>query len=147
MTETFYGPWSVVVVGKDAAFDERLVIRGSDASDGDYAAAPGTGPGTVSGWGWTLDLEWNDNAGSGWQASGVQRSASYTAADGLVVTLGADDNYPHLRDGDFDDVVITCHSVDPDHTPLHPVVNPYDFTVPKDVIALYHEKHAKNHDR
>jgi hypothetical protein len=126
----------VAVVSKDADFDERFVITGSDATDGAHVAVPGVTL-SVSGAGWTLDFEWNDNAGSGWQPSDVRRTARYTTAEGLVVDLGIDDNLPALRDGDFNDVVVSCRSDDPAHTPLHPVVIPYDFTVPKEVLEKW----------
>lgn len=132
MTETFFGPWLVMVVSKDASFDEQFTITGSDASDGVYSGVPGTELQGVSGQGWTLTMEWNDNQGSGWQSSGVRRSASYTVQDGLVIVLGADDNYEDRRDGDFNDMVLICRSLDPEHHPLHPITNPYDFTHPED---------------
>ncbi len=130
--ERFYGPWSVTVVSQDAAFDERFTIASSDGSDGAYGGGPGTSVATVSGREWTITMEWNDNSGSGWQPSAVRRSARYTVPEGLVVTLGADDNYERFRDGDYDDMVLECRSLDPAHHPLQPIVNPYDFTVPKD---------------
>ena len=74
--------------------------------------------------------QWNDNAGSGWQESDLRRSAAtYTIAEGLVVTIGVDDNLDAVRDSDYNDVVIVCRSFDRRHTPLHPVTNPHDFTV------------------
>jgi hypothetical protein len=147
VTETFYGEWSVLVLSKEAWFDERFVIAGSDSSDGAYPGVAGSGPGPVSGAEWTLTMQWNDNSGSGWQPSGLRRWVSYTVQDGLVVTIGADDNYEHLRDGDFNDCVLTCRSLDPAHTPLHPIVNPYDFTLPKDVLERYHRKHDRDGER
>lgn len=143
MGETFFGPWSVVVASKDADFDERLVISGSDTSDGAYTALPGTGPGTVRGTRWSIELEWNDNVGSGWQPSDVRRSARFTVGEGLVVDLGADDNFPNVRDGDYNDVVVTCRSENPEHTPLHPVMNPYDFSLPKEVFERFRETQGK----
>jgi hypothetical protein len=112
MTQRFFGPWLVEVVSLDAAFSERFVIGGSGNADGAYDGTPGVGV-QVSGDAWTLDLEWNDNAGSGWQPSGVRKTAEYTISNGLVVTLGADDNFEALRDHDFNDVVLACKSLDP----------------------------------
>ena len=131
MAETFYGPWEITVVSRDAWFDQRIVVTGSDGMDGAYPGVPGSPPLRVTGAEWSLRMEWNDNAGSGWQPSEIRRAARYTVAEGLVVELGVDDNYEHLRDHDFNDVVIGLVSRDPLHTPLHPIVNPYDFTVPK----------------
>ncbi|MDQ3756232.1 MAG: hypothetical protein M3394_00035 [Actinomycetota bacterium] len=128
---TFFGPWEVTVFSKEAWFDERFVISGSDASDGVYPGVAGTGPGAVTGARWTVAFEWNDKESSGWQPSGVRRFPTYTVDDALVITLGVDDNYEHLRDGDFDDLVVTCKSLNPQHAPLHPINNPYDFTLPR----------------
>src|SRR6266487_6103707 len=98
MDQHFFGNWNVEVLTKDAAFDERFRIQGSDLADGAYPGIPGSGPGPVTGVEWILTMEWNDNAGSGWQPSDIKRSATYTIDDGLVVFLGADDNFPALRD-------------------------------------------------
>jgi hypothetical protein len=133
MTQEFFGNWTVQVITKEAAFSERFVIDGSDFSDGAYDGETTTPPVSVTGARWRISLEWNDNAGSGWQPSDVNRiDASYTLQDGLAVVLGADDNYPQYRDGDYDDVVLRCTSDDSAVNPWHPFVNPYDFTVPED---------------
>ena len=138
MQEVFYGPWEIRVLSKDADFSQRIVITGSDASDGDYpVAAAGGGPGPVSGTRWTMHAEWNDNASSGWQPSALRRTAAYTLADGLTVTIGIDDNADDVRDHDYNDVVVIATSLNPDHTPLHPVAAPLDFTVPEDVWWRY----------
>ncbi|MEU1973449.1 hypothetical protein ABZ477_17475 [Microbacterium sp. NPDC019599] len=146
MEEIFYGPWDVRVVSRDAWFSQQLVITGSDASDGAYDASPGGGPGLVTGPRWVLHAEWDDNAGSGWQPSALRRSAAYTLADGLVVTIGIDDNLEAVRDHDYDDVVIVARSLDPAHTPLHPLAPPLDFTVPEDVWWKYWKSSGRNPD-
>lgn len=132
MTEVFSGPWSVEVVRKHADFSERFVISGSDGSDGLYDAVPGFRI-DVTGDTWRLDLEWNDNAGSGWRRSAVRRSAENTIGRGLVVTLGADDNVEALRDHDLDDVILGCRSLDP---ALDAPVNdpPLDFSIKEDML-------------
>lgn len=147
MEEVFYGPWEVRVISKEASFDEQIVIVGSDASDGAYPGIPGGGPGPVAGSKWTLRAEWNDNAGSGWQPSDLRRSAAYTLDEGLVVTIGIDDNLDTVRDYDYNDVVVVCRSLDPSHTPMHPIINPYDFTVPKDVWWRYWKTRNRDPDR
>jgi len=146
MEEVFFGPWDVKVLSKDADFSQQILITGTDASDGNYPATPGGGPGPVSGPRWTLSAEWNDNAGSGWQLSALRRSAAYTLADGLTVTIGIDDNEEAVRDHDYDDVVILARSLDPAHTPLHPVTGPLDFTVPEDVWWRYWKASGRDPD-
>src|SRR5262245_23301415 len=134
MSEEFFGPWTLEVAGKEAVLSERFVIAGRDISDGLRAGETSTPPVVVTGARWRVTLEWNDNAGSGWQPSDVRRTgASYTLQSGLVILLGADDNRPELRDGDFNDVVVRCISNDPRINPWHPFVNPYDFTLPRDI--------------
>jgi hypothetical protein len=134
MSEEFFGDWTLEVIEKEAAFSERFVIDGSDASDGVYPGETTTPPLAVTGARWRVTLEWNDNAGSGWQPSDVRRTgAAYTLQDGLVIVLGADDNFPQFRDEDYDDVVLRCTSNDPRINPWHPFINPYDFTLPRDV--------------
>lgn len=132
MTEIFYGDWTVEVFSKDAAFSQRFIIDGSDASDGVHPGATGTAPVSVSGQRWSITMEWNDDVGSGWQPSDVRRtSATFTLQDGLVILLGADDNFEQLRDHDFNDVVLRCHNTDPTLTPWQPLGNPLDFTLPE----------------
>lgn len=132
MTQTFYGEWFVQVVSRESAFDQRFVISGSDTSDGPYDGTPGVST-QVSGDSWTLTLEWNDYVGSGWQPSGVRESAEYTIQDGLVITLGADDNIEPVRDLDYNDVVVSCTSLDPSINP--PATDPpLDFTITEDQL-------------
>jgi hypothetical protein len=134
MAETFSGQWLVEVFQKDAAFSERFIVEGSLGSDGIYPGEMITPAVSVSGQNWSIRFEWNDNAGSDWQESAVRRTgAAYTLQDGLIVFLGADDNFPSRRDGDFNDVVLRCRNLDPQLNPWDPFANPYDFTLPKDV--------------
>jgi hypothetical protein len=132
MAQTFFGQWSVEVLSLDAAFGERFLIAGSTDADGAYDGTPGVRI-QVSGDAWTLDLQWNDNAGSGWQPSDVRRTAEYTISNGLVVTLGADDNFDAVRDHDYNDVVLACRSLDP---ATDPPANdpPPDFTITEDQL-------------
>jgi hypothetical protein len=132
MTQTFFGPWTVQVVSVDAAFSERFVIAGSANADGAHDAAPGARV-QVSGDAWTLELEWNDNIGSGWQPSDVRKAAEYTITDGLIITLGADDNLDAVRDHDYNDVVLACRSLDPTVDP--PAQDPpLVFTITEDQL-------------
>jgi len=146
MAERFYGTWIIDVVGKDAAFSQRYIIIGSDRVDGAYPADLGVPRLQVSGAEWTLALEWNNNTGSGWQPSRVQRrSTSFTITDGLVIVLGADDNWEQVADDDFDDVVVRCQNIDPHLIPWYPYQPKLDFSLPKgkirrDGLGWYGEK-------
>jgi hypothetical protein len=127
--ETFYGAWRIEVTGRDAVFDERFVITGSDNADGAYPGVIGEAV-SVAGAEWILTMEWRDGGGP-WQGSRLLRSATYTVMDGLIVSLGADDGPPATADADFNDVVLTCLSDDPDIDPNRPAGNPYDFSIPE----------------
>ncbi len=128
-SQLFSGSWMIQVFSKDADFSERFVISGSLASDGAFPGEAGTGAVFVSGPRWLLRFEWNDNAGSGWQPSDLRRvGALFNLGQGLTTLLGADDNFPQLRDHDFNDLVLRCQRLDSKLT-VHPIVLP-DFTLP-----------------
>lgn len=118
MALTFFGPWQIEVLSRHAAFSERFVIGGIVGSDGAYPIDITTKSLKADGTRWTIELEWNNNAGSGWLLSDVRKIASTTLAEGLAVILGADDDFPNLRDGDFNDAVVRLRNLDP-------VLNPW----------------------
>jgi hypothetical protein len=124
--------WLIDVTAKVAAFSQRYIISGSDRADGTYPADVGTPQIQVSGEEWTLTLQWNNNAGSGWQPSRViRRNVNFTVEDGLVLELGADDNWVQIADNDFDDVVLRCQNIDPHLIPWHPYRRTLDFSLPR----------------
>jgi hypothetical protein len=132
--ETFYGDWSVEVLAINAGFSQRFKITGSNASDGFYLGTVGNAVPRVSGSQWTLSIEWSSDGGATWQSSGIRRSASYTIEEGMLVLLGADDNVPALRDGDFNDMILTCRYLNPVINPP-PIPNPFDFTIPEHFVV------------
>jgi hypothetical protein len=133
MAITFFGPWSLRVLSKDAAFEERVTIRGSQNSDGSFPGIPGTTIAAIQGAEWTVEMEWSSDGGVTWNPSAIRRTDEVTQADGLVVTLGADDNVPERRDSDFNDLVVFLKCLDPK---VNPPPNPdwYDFTLPVDAV-------------
>ena len=132
MPEIFYGTWLIDVIAKDAAFSQRYVITGSDGVDGAYPADTTTPQLQVSGAEWTLTMEWNDNAGSGWQPSRVRRSpVNFTVEAGLVLVLGVDDNSIQFADEDFNDVQLRCQNIDRHLIPWRPHNRTVDFSVKK----------------
>lgn len=133
MTELFFGDWLVRVNQKNADFSQQFTISGSDSSDGTYPGIPGTVV-SVSGQEWTLNAEWNNNVDSGWQPSRVQRVTTYGLQEGLRITLGIDDDWLTLADGDYDDMILNCESLDPIINPP-PSANPYDFTITEDMLT------------
>ena len=135
MEDIFYGEWYIEVSQKNASYNQRFRIIGSDSNDGIYQGIPGLILNRVTGKEWKLVLEWNDGNNSDWHPSGMQKTATYTINDGLVKTLGADDNFEWNRDFDFDDLVITCRSLDPSLNPMYPSRNPFDFTFPQEYLT------------
>jgi hypothetical protein len=123
MSELFHGRWLVLVLSKDAGADQRVMITGADSGAGDLPGVPGEVV-EVQGAEWTLALEWSVDGGATWDASRIRRSAVFTAQDGLVVTLGADDGPAATADEDFNDLVVVVSALDeplgPPATPAHP---------------------------
>jgi hypothetical protein len=158
---TLYGPWWLEVVFGDTNSDERFTITDSDSGDGVYDKRPlsvgiGAAPGMVSGASWNMTFEFSpfgflDVGQVGpfvigeWYKSGIVRSPTYTAKESLVITLSADyamrPNYVERPDHGERALVITCISLDPSLRPVQPVVNPYDFTLPRETLAKYHRRH------
>jgi hypothetical protein len=109
MAEIFGGSWRVRVTGTSAEFAQRFRIAGADSGNGIYPGTVGTEI-TVNGDQWTIQLEWNNNKGSGWRESVVQRQSSQGPLVSAVV-LKADDNFPDKRDNDFNDLVVVCEDL------------------------------------
>ena len=122
MPVTFYGKWSLNVVAKNAAFQERVRIAGSAGSDGVVAGIAGQGIAAIDGSAWEAIMEWSSD-GTNWFPSRVHRIPGVTATEGLIVTLYADDNTEALGDGDFNDLIVQF-------VYLNPVVNPVGGTPP-----------------
>lgn len=133
--ENFFGQWSITVTQKNAAFNQRFQIIGSTGSDGIYGGVVGFSLPSVAGESWQLIMEWNDGVSAVWQPSGVRRNISYELNRGLVIVLGADDNVEGHRDGDFDDLVLTCRNLEADLNPFPSAANPYDFSFPEKFLT------------
>ena len=126
--ETFYGMWRVKVASKDAAFDQRFRIQGSNAADGTYLGVPNTEI-IVDGSAWNIMFEWSGDGGNNWFASGLRRNvATFTDASGLMVELGIDDNHPQFRDSDYNDLIVHLSYMDPAISGTSSFSNPIDFT-------------------
>jgi hypothetical protein len=119
MTVPFYGSWSLLVVEKEAAFEERASILGPPGVNQILAGVVGDGVARVGADGdvWGIEMEWSSDGGANWYPSRVRRTPSVVPGKGLIVTLFADDNTPQLADGDFNDLIIEC-------VYLNPVINP-----------------------
>lgn len=100
MPVTFYGKWSLDVVGNVGEFDQRVRIVGSIASDGTVSGAIGTQVADIDGASWNVFLERSSDGGATWQPNLVQRIPSVTPTDGLIVTLFGDDSIVAPQDSD-----------------------------------------------
>jgi hypothetical protein len=126
----FYGSWSLLVLSKEASFEERASISGSAASDGIVAGVEGDAIANIDGDAWTVELEWSSDGGASWHPSRIRRTPQVVAGKGLVVTLGADDNTPELGDGDFNDLVLEFVYLNAVVNPPGVGARPYEFTAP-----------------
>lgn len=123
-SEEFFGRWSVEIVGHDAKRTERVWLRLPGARNIELPSVIGTRF-DVDKWRFSIDAQWKMPGATSWNRSELQRSASYTLKDGLVVTLGID-----AGDQNFANLVLRCVHTDPESTPWRPVTIPFDFTVP-----------------
>jgi hypothetical protein len=131
MSVTFYGEWSLVIVSKNAAFEERVRIAGSAGSDGVVNGVAGQGIPDIKGSSWQAFMEWSSDGGANWYPSRIKRIPSVTSAEGLIITLFADDNFPGQGDGDYNDLIAQFVYLNRNVNPLGPGPSPYNFTLPK----------------
>lgn len=139
---TFHGGWRLHLSSSSAVFRQKIVIEGStNLVGGPSVSLAGTldelgGPQQlgvlVVGQTWLIKMMWTNTLpdtpsdtrtwleGSNWQPSDIRRHADYSIQDGLIITLYADDNYPNEQDFDYNDLIITCTSVDPKLNPIFP---------------------------
>lgn len=109
MQVPFQGKWRGTVTARDAAFGERIVISGATSGNGAYNGVVGSTFVFENG---QAELQWNNNAGSGWQPSGIISSVGMTSPLVVFKSVSADDNFPDQRDGDYDDVVVWFEHLD-----------------------------------
>jgi hypothetical protein len=134
VAETFFGTWSLLIQSKDAAFAERVTISGSENSDGSIDGIAGQFIPEILGDEWTAEMEWSGDGGATWHPSAIRRTMAVTDADGIVITLGADDNEPAARDGDFNDLVAVFTYLDPSVNPVGPPGGGFDFSIPEEWV-------------
>jgi hypothetical protein len=105
---------------KQADFPQSFTVSGSDNADGLYVPVMGQPLSLqVKGAAWFIELQWfSGEAGTGWQKSDVRRSTKFVLEEGLKVNLGADDNTIALQDFDYDDMILTCISMDTEVYPM-----------------------------
>jgi len=135
MTETLYGPWFVLCEQLNWDFGMRFIIKGSDSSDGIYPAVPGTVIPRVSGQEWSIEIEWSiDEDRLVWHPSPTRSSASYTISEGLVIRIGASDDYEVVHDTDYMNMVLVCKSLDQTINPKLPPDTSFNFTISPNML-------------
>jgi hypothetical protein len=127
MPATFYGKWSLEVVGNVNEFKQRARIVGSIASDGVVDGTIGTQVASIDGEGWNVFLERSSDNGATWQTNVIQRVPSVTFPDGLIVTLFGDDGIVLPQDSD---VSVKFVYRNPQVNPPCPFQPPFPFMLP-----------------
>ena len=132
MTETFYGPWRVVLTQANSHFSQRMLIEGSDNSDGEYRIAFGQAVDVeVRGAEWRLTTQFFPFGGPSWEAGDVRRSTRFEPVGGLLVQLdGA--SRPPGSGTTFTNLTLICSCLDPERTPSLPripMTSPFPNTV------------------
>ena len=105
----FRGRWRVTVTGREAAWDQRVYIRGSANADGPHAGIVGSSFEVDGEQPWELSIEHND--GSGWEESSIRTKSGMGGAN-PVVTFQSEDMV-HDPDEDYNDLVVEVKKVGP----------------------------------
>ncbi len=105
----FQGKWRGRVTGRNAGFSQRVVVSGAASGNGAYNGVVGNSFVFEDG---QVELQWNDNSGSGWQPSAIISAVGMTSPLVVFKSISADDNFPDKRDGDFDDLIVWFEHLD-----------------------------------
>jgi hypothetical protein len=110
MAEFFQGRWRATVTGRNAGFSQRVLVSGGASGNGAYNGVVGNSFEFSDA---QVELQWNNDAGSGWQPSAIISSVGTSSPLVIVRFISADDNFPDQRDGDFDDLRVAFECLDP----------------------------------
>jgi hypothetical protein len=130
MPVTFYGKWSLEVVGNVNEFEERMRIvgflgGGSLATTVDGTV--GTKVAAIDAPSWDVFMERSGDGGATWLPNLIQRIPSVTPQDGLIVTLYADDSVVAPENSDF---IVKFKYLNTQVNPPGPSTPPFAFTLP-----------------
>jgi hypothetical protein len=104
MPETFRGRWRVTVTGREAGFDQRVVISGSTNADGPHPGVVGHSFVVEGRAPWELRIEHND--GTAWSDSLVRRVGRVRSGVTLRWTIESED-VPESDPKDWNDLVLS----------------------------------------
>ena len=110
MAETFRGRWHVTVVEKNAAYDQRFVISGSDSSDGTHPGTPEFSVEVDGRDGWQIQIEHNN--GSGWDDSLMRLTNKVVSGTTLRWTVESED-LPDREPKDWNDLILRVEKIGP----------------------------------
>ncbi len=85
MQVSFRGKWRGTVTGRNAGFSQRVVVSGASSGNGAYNGVVGTSFVFQDG---QVELQWNNNSGSGWQPSAVISAIGLSSPAGHVHVPG-----------------------------------------------------------
>lgn len=109
MQVPFQGKWRGRVSGRNAGFSQRAVVSGASSGNGAYNGVVGNSFVFEDG---QVELQWNNNSGSGWQPSAIISAVGMTSPLVVFKSISADDNFADKRDGDFDDLQVRFEYLD-----------------------------------
>jgi hypothetical protein len=109
MQVPFQGKWRGRVTGRNAGFSQRAVVSGATTGNGAYNGVVGNTFVFEDG---QVELQWNNDSGSGWQPSAIISAVGMTSPLVVFKSISADDNFPDRRDGDFDDLRVWFEHLD-----------------------------------
>ena len=132
MPSTLYGPWRIDVRHVNSHFSQRLVISGSDASDGEYRVAFGEPLSLqVVGDSWQLAMQYFPfDVGATWQDSNYKESKAFVRGAGLIVQIDGAARPLQVVSPVFTNLTVVCTYMDQEMSQL-PGTNPYNFTLPE----------------
>src|SRR4051812_2994320 len=87
----FQGKWRGTVTGRNAGFSQRVLVSGAASGNGAYNGVVGNTFVFEDG---QVELQWNNDSGSGWQPSAFISSIGMTSPLVVVRFMSADDNFP-----------------------------------------------------
>jgi hypothetical protein len=125
MPYAFYGSWAPLILTTGVKYPERVMVSGSNGSDGPITGPLGVTLPAISGNAWQVDIEYTADGGATWSPSPSTRDVVVTPADGLLVALFSFyDTSAKLIEGYDIHFVYLNPQVNPKGSP------PYGFTLP-----------------
>ena len=132
--EEFSNKWAIKTVEGSENLLTSLTVSGSDGSDGTFPGGFGNPINlTVSGARWRLTMVFVEiEAFGGPLPAQIRRFASCDIQNGLVKTFTDVPGGLFVLENGLP--VLRCKNLDPDVTPFEGAVNPFDFSISRDML-------------